>query len=67
MIGNVPNGKSQLKEFIFEEDGKSITFLYLVQSIQVALSEVGCGWGFLKKTNLTSRQNVNDFLLFLSC
>lgn len=67
MVGDVPSGKSQLQEFIFEEDGKSIMFLYLVQSIQVALSEVGCGWGFLKKTNLTSRQHVNDFLLCLSC
>lgn len=42
-IGDEPNGKSSLQEFTFEEDGKSIKFPYLVQSIQVALSEVG--WG----------------------
>lgn len=44
MIGDEPNGKSQLKEFTSEEDGKSIPFLCLVQSVQAALSKVGWGW-----------------------
>lgn len=59
--------KKSAKRFRFEENGKSIKFLYLVQSIQVALAEVE--WGreeTLKKTNLNSRQNLNDFLLSLN-
>lgn len=63
MIGDAPNGKSQLKEFTSEEHGKSIEFLDQVQPLQVTFSEAGRWEGSLKRLN--SRQNLNDFLLFL--
>lgn len=53
MIGDAPNGKSQLKEFTSEENGKSIKFLDQVQPMQVTFSEAGRWEGSLKRLILT--------------